>query len=159
MKNIILITAAVLFCIVFTKSILLDKSLNAKAQDISNIVVATTSPIESKVYVPTHAQKVWLHALEWCESSGRKSSINPKDKDGTASYYSFQFKPSTFKALAIKYEILKPSDVNTSEKLMSQLKDYDNQYNIVASMINDKSTRWRSQFPGCVAKIGLPPRY
>ncbi len=124
----------------------------------SKELVATTT-VSVKLYQPTHAQTVWLHALEWCESGGNKNAINPEDKDHTPSYYSFQFKPSTFKAYALKYGILKKEDVDTSVKLMEQLKNYNNQFQVVSSMINDKTIKWRSQFPGCISKLGLPPRY
>lgn len=157
MKKILLLTAAILAgCII--ASLNYNRNI-VEAQTIATTTLVATTSEESKVYVPTHAQNVWLHALEWCESGGNRSSINPKDKDGTPSYYSFQFKPSTFKYLSIKYKILEPSKLDTKEELMVELKNYDNQYNVVASMIQDKSTKWRTQFPGCVAKLGLPPKY
>lgn len=151
MKYILLLTAVIL---VFLAT---NFSHGLSSPEVTKVEIATSTV--SKVYEPTHAQTVWLHALEWCESAGNKSAINPEDKDHTPSYYSFQFKPSTFKAYALKYEILKKEDVDTSKELMEQLKNYNNQFQVVASMINDPSVRWRSQFPGCVAKLGLPPRY
>jgi len=108
--------------------------------------------------VLTHQQEVYLYALEWCESRGVKTAVNPKDRDGTPSYYSFQFKPDTFKWLAIKYGVLEKTELDTLEKLNNQMADYDNQRLIVKYMILDKSTKWESQFPDCVKrKIGRPP--
>lgn len=102
-----------------------------------------------------HEQEVWLHALEWCESSGIPSKINPKDLDGTPSYHSFQFKPSTFKAFGIKYGIF---DVDISdEEIESRIADYDLQKKMVSFMINDRQVRWQREFPGCVRRLGPPP--
>ena len=98
----------------------------------------------------THAQTVWKSALEWCESNGKKDAVNPVDRDGTPSYYSFQFKPSTFAAYAAKYGI------------EGDISDYEAQSAIVTGMILDESLGyddWRyREFPGCVAKLGAPPR-
>jgi len=123
-----------------------------KAQQVS-------TPEEIKV-IPkptlTHQQDIWRSALEWCESRGVKNAINPKDKDGTASYYSWQFKPSTFKTLGIKYGVL-PKET-TNAQIPELIKDYQLQKDIVGYMILDKSTRWETQFPTCVKKLGRPPR-
>ena len=97
-------------------------------------------------YSLNHQQGVWLGALEWCESRGIKTAINPNDNDGTASYYSFQFKPSTFAHLAQKYAV------------QGKISDYEAQKEIVKRMITDKSVNLAKQFPGCVKKLGLPPR-
>lgn len=101
----------------------------------------------------THAQMVWIHALEWCESSGKPSAVNPMDADGTPSYGAFQFKPSTFWHFASKYDvgITKVSDVHL---------DRDNQYEVVAAMVAHRGEiEWHNQFPGCVKKLGTPPSY
>ena len=123
-----------------------------KAQQVS-------APEEIKIIpkpILTHQQDVWRSALEWCESRGVKNAINPKDKDGTASYYSWQFKPSTFKAFGIKYGVL-PKET-TNAQIPELIKDYQLQKDIVGYMILDKSTRWEQQFPDCVKKkIGRPP--
>jgi len=123
-----------------------------KAQQVS-------APEEIKIIpkpILTHQQEVWRSALEWCESRGVKNAINPKDKDGTASYYSWQFKPSTFKAFGIKYGVL-PKET-TNAQIPELIKDYQLQKDIVGYMILDKSTRWEQQFPDCVKKkIGRPP--
>lgn len=104
----------------------------------------------------THQQEVWRSALEWCESRGVMVAINPKDKDGTPSYYSWQFKPSTFKDLGILYGVL-PKET-TNAQIPELLKDYQLQKDIVGFMITDKGTDWEQQFPDCVKrKIGRPP--
>ncbi len=104
----------------------------------------------------THQQEVWIYALEWCESRGVKSAINPNDKDNTPSYYSWQFKPGTFKNLGIKYGVLDPS--TTDAQIPELLKDYQLQKDIVGFMVLDKGTKWEQQFPDCVKrKIGRPP--
>lgn len=103
----------------------------------------------------THEQDVWLHALEWCESRGIKTAINPKDLDGTPSYYSFQFKPSTFKQYGIRYGLL--SRRVSDEEITAKLDDYNLQKQIVTLMINDPRVNWRREFPACVRQLGSPP--
>lgn len=103
----------------------------------------------------SHEQKVWLAALEWCESRGVKTAVNPKDLDGTPSYFSFQFKPETFKRYGIKYGIF-PPDV-TDEEIKAKLDDYPLQKKIVSFMIDDPKINWRREFPDCVRRLGKPP--
>lgn len=103
----------------------------------------------------SHEQEVWLYALEWCESRGVKTAINPEDNDGTPSYYSFQFKPDTFINYGIKYGLIPAT--TSPEELREKLKSYKYQKDIVTHMIHDKSINWRQQFPDCVRKNGLPP--
>lgn len=103
----------------------------------------------------THRQEAWAGALEWCESRARNEAINPEDRDGTPSYYNFQFKPDTFQEYAEKYRILGPE---TREKTMENLKSYELQRKILENMIKDPDTDWEHQFPACVAKLGRPPK-
>jgi hypothetical protein len=102
----------------------------------------------------SHQQQVWLGALECCESKGTPSMVNPNDVDNTPSYYSFQFKPSTFKYYGEKYGVI---ESGLSDKVLSEkLKDHFLQREIVSNMINDKSVNMRKQFPVCVRTLGLP---
>lgn len=88
-----------------------------------------------------------MSALEWCESNGDNSAINPKDLDGTPSYGAFQFKPSTLEYFASKYGVA-----------TTTLMDYETQRAVVEQMIlHRKEIRWTQQFPWCVKKLGLPP--
>ena len=104
-----------------------------------------------------HQQQVWINALEWCESKGKYDAINPNDVDNTPSYYSFQFKPSTFKYYGEKYEVI---DTGLSDKQISEkIKSHFLQREIVANMLNDKSVNMQKQFPACVRSLGLPKRY
>lgn len=126
--------------------------------------VETVQPLsELKIEIPepkkpllNHQQEVWLYVLEWCESRGVKTAINEVDRDGTASYYSFQFKPGTFLSYGLKYGLI-PATTSPSE-LHEKLKDYDLQKDIVTRMILDSSIDWYQQFPDCVRKHGRPPR-
>lgn len=119
--------------------------------DAQNI---TNTPVQSPIL--THQQEVWMYALEWCESRGVQTSINPKDRDGTPSYYSWQFKPGTFKYLGIKYAVI-PKET-TDAQAFELMKDYKLQQQIVQNMILDKDTKWNNEFPDCVKrKVGLPP--
>lgn len=125
----------------------------SSADESSKTTSTSTEP------VLTHQQEVYLYALEWCESRGVQTAVNPKDRDGTPSYYSFQFKPDTFKWLVVKYGILNKQDVDTLEKVKEQMADYELQRRIVKHMLFDKTIRWENQFPDCVnKKIGRPPK-
>jgi hypothetical protein len=104
----------------------------------------------------THQQRIYMGALEWCESRGVKTAINPKDMDGTPSYYSWQFKPSTFRYYGEKYDIL-PKLMSDADILV-KLKDYNTQKAIVEEMVlHAREINWKQQFPDCTRKIGLPP--
>lgn len=102
---------------------------------------------EPALAVLTHPQEVWVSVLEWCESRGVKTAINPMDRDGTPSYYSFQFKPATFEYYREKYG-LPEADIS----------DYNTQKEIVRRMIGDPDVQWNQEFPDCVRKHGLPPK-
>lgn len=153
MKKILLLTAVVLGACLLFGSTFISK--------VTVVEPVTAQAIEiPKRYVPTHAQNVWLHALEWCESRGKISAINPSDADGTPSYSSFQWKPSTFKYYAVKYNLLKGEDVDTDEEVMENMFNRDIQISIITEMIGDKSIKWNIQFPDCTKnKIGIPPNY
>lgn len=115
----------------------------AEVQEIQEVKVA-----EAKKPELSHSQKVWLGALEWCESRGNPEAINEVDLDGTASYGAFQFKPSTFAFFSAKYGIEK-----------TDLMNRDEQYAVVEQMVlHYNEINWERQFPGCVAKLGRPPR-
>jgi len=108
-------------------------------------------------YQTNHQQEVWISILEWCESEGRGvEAINPKDKDGTPSYYHFQWKPSTFKYYALKYELL-PNDLEY-EDYFNWMSDYDLQREIVRRMIGDSDVVWKQEFPVCSKRLRLPPK-
>lgn len=123
------------------------------ADESSKTTSTSTEPVLS------HQQEVYLYALEWCESKGVQTAVNPKDRDGTPSYYSFQFKPGTFKWLVVKYGILNKEDVDTLEKVKKNMADYELQKLIVKHMLFDKNIKFKQQFPDCVLKLGQPPKY
>ena len=103
-----------------------------------------------------HRRDVYIHALEWCESRGYNTAINPKDNDGTASYYNFQWKPSTFKGYAIKYRLL-PKGLEDSD-YFNWMSDYDIQHAILKKMVVDKDVVWSNEFPACTRMLGTPPK-
>lgn len=111
--------------------------------------VTYTAPqvIEAKPTI-SHAQDTWIRALEWCESSGSPKAVNPEDSDGTPSFGAFQFKPTTFDFFKKKYGI------------DGEIMDRDIQYQIVSQMVlNQDKVHFDKQFPNCVKKLGLPPRF
>lgn len=120
--------------------------------------VATTTPavLEPQGPVLTHKQEVWRYVLEWCECRGNHEAINQVDRDGTPSYYAFQFKPGTFRGYGEQYGVI-PKGLTEAE-LMEQLKSYELQREIVGYMILDPKINWYQQFPDCVRKHGLPPK-
>lgn len=98
-------------------------------------------------------QEMWLDALEWCESRGVETAVNKMDRDGTPSYGSLQFKPSTFTYFSERYGL------PTTTSYM----DPSQQRQIVRFMINDPKITdaqlRNQQFPDCIQrKVGLPPR-
>lgn len=97
--------------------------------------------------VISHTQDTWMRALEWCESRGNPEAINPEDLDGTPSYSSWQFKPSTLDYYAEKYSIATTTvmDRNVQEKVLTQM------------ILHRDEIRWDRQFPACVRRPGPPP--
>lgn len=87
----------------------------------------------------------WKTELRQCESGGNDKALNPKDTDGTESIGRYQFKTKTFYGFAKQYKI-KVTDVWNG----------DEQEQILDRMIRDKSLNLKTQFPGCIKKIGLP---
>ena len=93
-----------------------------------------------------HQQKAWLGALEWCESKGKPSAVNPKDRDNTPSYGILQFKPSTLAYFKKQYGIT------------GELMNPDTQEAIVTQMILKGGINWAQQFLDCTKKLGTPPK-
>lgn len=121
-------------------------------KEVSKVEILT--PIRGPIL--TDAQKGWRDDLEMCESGGNSEVINPLDKDGTPSYYAFQFKPGTFRGYGEQYKVI-PKGL-TQEELMEQLKSRQLQSDIVGYMILDPQVNWFQQFPDCVRRLGLPPQ-
>lgn len=123
-------------------------------------------PVSDEIQL-SHRQTVWLYALEWCESRGNGvKSINPRDRDGTPSYYHYQFKVSTFRGFAKKYgfpaSLLDQTTIAKIPQMSNQelLKLMENRAlteHLVKKMILDPKTSWELQFPVCVKNLGRPP--
>lgn len=130
-------------------SILLTPSIEFRKKD--------TRPIEELITIErSHPLETWLSALEWCESRGVASAINEVDRDGTSSFYSFQYKPSTFKDFGEAYGILAKG--LPSKTLSDLLKDTTMQRDITRIMSQDPHVELAGQFPECLRKIGRPPK-
>src|SRR3990167_5126855 len=147
MKKKILITALVVFGSFSTPTY--AESPNGEQAIIEEIDL---TEIGSHLYKPTHQQDVWVSVLEWCESRGNNNAINPMDRDGTPSWYAFQFKPATFKGYGIKYGLLR--DDLEPEDYLNFLSMYDYQREIVNRMLNDPDVVWTQEFPQCVLTHG-----
>lgn len=103
-----------------------------------------------------HRQETWISALEYCESRGKNSALNPEDLDGTPSYSNFQWKPTTFLGYGKQYGLIATSTKLT--EVPELLKDYELQRDIVRHMVKDEKVVLSGQFPGCTRMLGLPPR-
>ena len=121
--------------------------------NINPVEVVEETPVSAYDLLP-HDQQVWISALEWCESKGNHGAINPKDVDNTPSYYSFQFKPSTFKYYGEKYGVIEKG--LSQNELLESLKSHYLQREIVSFMLSDKTVKMNKQFPACVRSLGLP---
>lgn len=142
LRNALVITILVAFVSLLT--------LAATAHSKGDVGTATSTGPQL-----THQQEIWQDVLEWCESRGVESAINPKDLDGTPSYYSYQFKPGTFRYYGEKYGLIATSTSDAELKKLMQ--DYQLEHAIVSRMILDKTIDWHQQFPWCIRKYGLPP--
>jgi len=159
--TLVLIIIFYLFAVIYFALMVYPKRIDAS--DSSSQKIETLDHSEYWVskgilrYTPTHEQIVWRYVLEWCESRGQGlDAINPKDKDGTPSYYHYQFKPETLKYYAVKYQLLS----NDLERIdyLNWSGDWELTSEILNRMINDKSVVWTQEFPDCVRRNGFPPR-
>lgn len=115
----------------------------AHSVPVDNMGIASTT-------VPSisHAQEVWLGALEWCESQGVPKALNPKDRDGTPSLGAFQFKPGTLIGFAKLYGI----------EISDDIFDYASQRAVMVQLVlHSKEIDWSQQFPDCTRRLGRPP--
>jgi hypothetical protein len=89
-----------------------------------------------------------------CESSNKSLTINPKDKDGTASYSYAQWKPETFKIFGVKYGILgEKADWNY---IMTIIWNREvNKYLVVKILENEDMVIIKNLWGNCIRKIGF----
>ncbi len=111
-----------------------------------------------KQYTLTHEQEVWIGALQWGESNGIKTALNPKDRNGKRSVGCYQFQDDTFRLYVEKYQLLDIKNLDESDWL-NWIWDCDLQTEIVKRMLGDNDVNWRNEFPDVIRnKIGLPPK-
>lgn len=90
--------------------------------------------------------------LVMCESSNNELAINRKDSDGTASFGLLQWKPETFRRLAIKYGVIgEKADWNW---IMTLVFDRKVNKKIFAEVMRDKTENPYLLWPICCKKIG-----
>jgi len=140
MKTIYVLLLAALVAVA-TTLVLTPRLAHGTEPDVIRETVEVSQPTLSP------AQIIWLARLMQCESGLKANAVNPKDLDNTPSYGLLQFKPSTFKAAAIKYNLASTTDYMNPEL----------QVEIVQNWILDGSVKWAIQFPACVKKFGVPP--
>ena len=149
-KKLLVMAIIIALAIALTGWLSHPKAVAEVAQDNKPVL----SPAELDLI---HRQEVWISALEWHESKGRNSALNPKDRDGTPSYSNFQWKPSTFINYGKKYGLI-PKEKTVAD-FPELVKDYELQRNIVRNMIKDPDVKWYNEFPDVTKnKIGLPPK-
>lgn len=116
-----------------------------------------TSTVSHGTPARDHRLETWLSALEWCESQGVGTAINPEDLDGTPSYFWYQFKPSTFVGFGKQYGLI-ASSTTAASALENEMKDYELTREIVRRMARDPGVNMWNQFPWCMKKLGPPPK-
>lgn len=123
-----------------------------------DLAIATTTAATSSVEADyEHRRETWLSALEWCESRGDNTAVNWHDRDGTPSYFAYQFKPSTFEVYAKKYNLI-PTTTTPAEAFLL-MHQYELTRAVVRDMTDDPSVNWLQQFPDCVKRVvGFPPK-
>jgi hypothetical protein len=92
--------------------------------------------------------------LIMCESSNKPLTINPKDRDGSASFSYGQFKPETFRMFGIKYGIIgEKSDWNY---IMTIIWNREiNKYLILKILENEDIQTLKNLWGNCIRKIGF----
>jgi hypothetical protein len=159
---VVIATTFALIAVAPTKVASTDIATSTPTSTAMVIFEPNTEVLEREILTPirgpilTTTQSEWRDDLEMCESGGNSEVINPLDKDGTPSYYAFQFKPGTFRGYGEQYKVI-PKGLST-EELMEQLKSRQLQSDIVGYMILDPQVNWFTQFPDCVRRLGLPPQ-
>lgn len=89
--------------------------------------------------------------LVQCESLGNKLAINTRDSDGTASFGLLQWKPETFRMLAVKYGIIgEKADWNW---IMTIIWDERINKKLFFEILKDKDVNPKLLWPTCWRKI------
>lgn len=120
--------------------------------------VAPPAPPAVVYYQPSPQQITFTEALAYCESRGIETALNPADSNNLPSRGKWQFQDSTFRAYSVRYGVLKPEDIDTTEKLLKAMYNAEIQQKIVYEMLNDTKINWRREFPLCVKQLGNPPK-
>ena len=127
--------------VVFVLFLLIGAAHNTAVKESKKVEKIEQPPVVTL----TRPQRAWLGALEWCESRGVATAVNPKDRDNTPSYGLLHFKPSTLALFEKQYGIT------------GDIMNPDTQEKIVEQMILRGGIDWHQQFPECTRKLGLPP--
>lgn len=132
----------ILGCTIATALVLSGWAISASGQTVHIINPGPVSKL-------TRRQRVWMNALEWCESKSVEDAVNPNDRDNTPSYGVLEFKPGTYEAYAKIIGLASTTDYMNP----------DGQRKILEYMVLDPTTKWLRQFPDCVKnKVGFPPK-
>lgn len=140
-KTKLVLAAAIVACVTTATTIIAVWPSKLHGETLT---VATSTPATPQL---SYQQQAWLGALEWCESQGKPTAVNPKDSDGTPSYGLLQFKPGSYAYFASLYGLASTTNY----------RDPDEQEQIVTDMILSGKVNLHGQFPACTTKLGLPP--
>jgi len=109
-------------------------------------------PPEELIEIENQKINQLFEELVMCESSNNELAINRKDSDGTASFGLLQWKPETFRRLAVKYGIIgEKADWNWIMTLV-----FDRRVNkkIFVEVMKDTTENPYLLWPICCKKIG-----
>ena len=109
-------------------------------------------PPEELIEIENQKINQLFEELVMCESSNNELAINRKDSDGTASFGLLQWKPETFRRLAVKYGIIgEKADWNWIMTLV-----FDRRVNkkIFVEVMKDTTENPYNLWPICCKKIG-----
>lgn len=115
--------------------------------------------IQSETFLPaiTKEQEFWLAKLRNCESGNNSLALNKVDKNGRSSKSLYQFQDKTWRHYIQKYDLWNWREWDNA--------DYENaiwdgwyQEMVIRKMLNDKNVNFKTEFPTCIKRLGLPPK-
>lgn len=148
----LLILGIALLAELLTTPIVASKA-NASTQNKAWILPLTNYELVARI--PNKRTRAILYDLVPCESGWRDEALNPKDLDGTPSYSTLQFKPSTLLYFGHRYGTI-PDDLEDHE-IYNLINDPAIQITTADKMIEEyghSEKFWRQQWPDCSKKHG-----
>jgi len=117
-----------------------EKQLDVKIQELKEI--------EQKI--ESYYEDLFKKIVQ-CESSGKILAINPRDKDGTASFGILQWKPETFKEYGVKYGVI--GEKASWDLIMTKIFDYQTNKYLFIQIIKNEPEKIKKLWPNCSKKL------